>query len=93
MITLTGVLRQSGEMTIKEKPLVKLWVEHESPRDNGVNDLKIEEFFLDREKAADLPEKGQEISIVVRPYPSGRGVAFQAIRVASNGRTGTTSGL
>jgi hypothetical protein len=86
MITLNGTLRQSGEMTIKEKPLLKVWVEHTSPRDNGTDDLKIEELFLPRDESKNLPEKGQEIAIVVRPYPSGRGVAFQAIRVVPQGR-------
>ena len=87
MITLNGTLRQSGEVKFKDgEPKLKLWVEHESPRDNGVNDLKIEELFLPRDESVNLPEKGSEISIVVRPYPSGRGVAFQALRVLTHAR-------
>lgn len=77
MITLTGTLRQSGKVTIKERPLVKLWVEHTMPRDNGTPDLKIEEFFLEENLAPNLPKDGTEINLAVRPYPSGRDVRYQ----------------
>lgn len=83
MITLTGILRQSGEVKIKEKPLVKLVVEHETARDNGVNDLHLETLFVPPENALILPRVGEEIHIAVRPYPSGRGVAFSAVKVLS----------
>lgn len=77
MITLTGTLRQSGAVTIKERPLHKLWVEHTMPRDNGTPDLKIEEFFVDPALAANLPKDGSQINLAVRPYPSGRDVRYQ----------------
>lgn len=81
MITLNGILRQSGEMTIKDKKLVKLWIEHETPRENGVADLKIEELFIEPQAGASVPQKGQPISLAVRAYPRGRDVAFQALRI------------
>ena len=81
MITLNGILRQSGEMKIKEKPLLKLWIEHETPRENGVADLKIEELFLDQTPGMYVPKKGETINLAVRAYPSGRDVKFQALRI------------
>ena len=84
MITLSGILRQAGEVTIKEKPKLKLVVEHETARDNGVNDLHLETLFLDRQEAARLPKAGQEVHVEVRPYPSGRGIAFAAVRLLSS---------
>ena len=81
MIVLTGTLRQSGEMNINEKPLLKLWVEHESPRDKGPADLKIEEFFVSPDQAAFLPTAGQQVSLIVRPYARGRDVAFSCVGV------------
>ena len=83
MITLSGTFRQGGEVTIKEKPKLKIVVEHETARDNGVNDLHLETLFLDRQEAARLPKVGQEIHVEVRPYPSGRGIAFAAVRILS----------
>lgn len=85
MIVLHGTLRQSAQVTIKEKPLTKLWVEHSSPRDNGTEDLAILELFLPYDKEVALPRKGEDVEVIVRPYPSGRGVAFQAIAINSNG--------
>lgn len=82
MLLLNGTLRQSGEMTINERPLVKLWVEHETPRENGVGDLKIEELFIEKGKAENLPPHGSPISVIVRAYPKGRDVAFAAVGVA-----------
>ena len=83
MITLTGILRQSGELTIKDKPRLKIVVEHETARDNGVNDLHLETLFLDREEAAKLPKAGEAVHVEVRPYPinNGRAVAFAAVRL------------
>jgi hypothetical protein len=83
MLTLSGTLRQSGVVTIKEKPMLKIWVEHESPRDNGTPDLKIEELFLDQSHEKNLPAKGASIEVIVRPYPSGRGVAYSAVSLAT----------
>ena len=76
MITLTGILRQSGEVKIKERPLLKLVVEHETARDNGVPDLHLETLFVPIDQAPYLPAAGSEIHVAVRPYPSGRGVAY-----------------
>ena len=90
MLTLTGTLRQSGAITIKEKPFVKLWVEHESERDNGVNDLQILELLVPEENAQKLPEKGKNISVDVRCYASGRDVRFSAVAVRSATLTSET---
>lgn len=81
MITLNGILRQFGEMKINEKPLLKLWIEHETPRENGVADLKIEELFLDLKPGMFVPKKGENINLAVRAYPSGRDVKFQALSI------------
>lgn len=81
MITLTGTLRQSGKVTFDGKDKLKVWVEHETPRDNGANDLKIEELFLPIEFQQSLPQNGQQISVVVRAYPVGRDVKFSAMSV------------
>ena len=83
MITLTGILRQAGEVKIKEKPLLKIVVEHETARDSGVPDLHLETLFVDRQEAARLPRTGEEVHVEVRPYPTanGRGVAFSAVRL------------
>lgn len=81
MITLTGILRQSGEMVIKEKPLIKLWVEHETPRENGTPDLKIEELFLEPRAGLVVPKNGEKINLNVRVYPSGRDVRFQVLGI------------
>ena len=83
MITLTGTLRQAGEVKIKEKPLLKLVVEHETARESGVNDLHLETFFLDPQEAAKLPKPGNQVHVEVRPYPTrdGRSVAFAAVRL------------
>lgn len=81
MIALTGKLRQSGQVTIKERPLVKIWVEHEMPRDSGTPDLKIEEFFLEPAAAEKLPKAGSEVTLSVRPYPKGRDVGYQVTGV------------
>lgn len=82
MITLQGTLRQAGKVTFQEKERVKVWVEHETPRDNGVSDLKIEELFLPSETFDKLPKPGQPISVAVRPYVVGRDVKFSAISLA-----------
>jgi hypothetical protein len=81
MITLHGTLRQSGEMTIKERKVTKLWIEHTVDRQNGPADLKIEELFLEPENAKNLPPSGQPIAVEVRPYPSGKGIALAGVRV------------
>jgi len=84
MLTLHGTLRQSGAVMIKERPLVKVWIEHETPRENGTPDLKIEELFLEAEPAKKLPPQGSPIALIVRAYPSGRDVKFAAVGVANS---------
>jgi len=83
MITLTGTLRQSGNMTFEGKTKAKLWIEHTTERDNGPADLKLEELFLDGVDAATLPPAGSQISLVVRPYASGKSVKFQAVSLVT----------
>lgn len=85
MLTLTGTLRQAGEITLKEKPYKKLWVEHESPgRDNGPGDLQILELLLPAEACTKLPEKGQPVSVAVRAYAAGRDIKFSALHLAGD---------
>lgn len=81
MTTLTGTLRQHGQVEFDGKKRLKLWVEHTSPRENGTADLKIEELFLPIEDATKLPKQGSEISLAVRVYASGRDVKFSAISI------------
>jgi len=87
MLTLTGKFRQSSEMQIgkegePKRPFVKLWVEVENERDNGVSDLSIEELLVPADKVQKLPEKGENISIFVRAYARGRDVAYSALAIA-----------
>lgn len=79
MLTLTGVLRQATTNEFEGKKKTKLWVEHTSPRENGVDDLKLEELFLDGDLTPSLPRSGSQISVYVRPYAVGKGVKFSAI--------------
>ena len=84
MITLTGTLRQAGEVTFKDKPpRLKLVVEHETARENGLPDLRLETLFLDPQEAATLPRTGQPVHVEVRPYPNGKTVAFAAVRLVA----------
>lgn len=94
MLTLTGTLRQFGEVTLGKdapKPYLKLWVEHETPRDNGPADLRIDELLIPIEDAPPEPERerllkrGQPVSVVVRAWARGRDLAFQAVRLVSQG--------
>lgn len=82
MLTITGTLRQSGDLTIQEKPFVKLWVEHETPRKDGVDDLQIVELLIPKADCPNVPEKGSQVGVNVRCYASGRDVKFQAIGLA-----------
>ena len=84
MITLTGTLRQAGEVQFKDKPpRLKLVVEHETARENGLPDLRLETLFLDPQEAATLPRTGQQVHVEVRPYPHGKAVAFAAVRLVA----------
>lgn len=80
MITLTGKLRQAGQVEYDGNKKTKLWVEHEMERENGPPDLRIEELFLDGHGIA-LPGRDETVTIVVRPYPSGKQVKFQAVKL------------
>lgn len=81
MILLRGKLRQRGELTIKGTPRLKLVVEHETPRDTGPPDLNLETLFLEPHHAPQLPDDGSCVTLQVRPYPSGRNVAYAALAV------------
>ena len=83
MIILQGLFRQSAEVTIKEKPMLKIVVEHETARQGGTTDLHLETLFLDRQEAARLPLPGEGIMVEVRPYPRGREIAYSAARIMS----------
>jgi len=88
MLTLTGTLRQSGEIKKKDSDeigFVKLWVEVEDERD-----LKIHEIMLPPEKVGKLPAKGSPISIDGRMYAAGRDVRFSAVAVRSKALTPET---
>lgn len=93
MLTLTGTLRQFGEVTLGKdnpKPFLKLWVEHETPRDNGPADLRIEELLIPIEDAPLAPDRekllkpGQPVSVVVRAWAKLGTLFFSAVRIAGN---------
>ena len=82
MITLTGTLRQSSQVTFKDKPpRLKLVIEHETARQTGDPDIHLETLFVDPTDVDLLPVTGSQVSIEVRPYPKGRDVAYSATRV------------
>lgn len=82
MITLTGTLRQFAPSEFEGKKKTKLWLEHTSPRDNGPADLKLEELYMEGDHTAEMPAAGSTISVIVRPYASGKGVKFSALGLA-----------
>jgi hypothetical protein len=81
MITLQGTLRQSGVNEYEGKKKTRVWVEHTSPRDDGPDDLKLEEFWFDGDLTSTLPKPGTTLSVVVRPYTVGKGVKYAAISI------------
>lgn len=83
MLILQGTLRQAGEIELKDKPepFVKLWVEHETPRQNGPADLKISELLIPKSEARSLPKAGDLVSVVVRAYVAGRDIAYAGVSV------------
>ena len=83
MITLTGTLRQATATKFNDATKTKLWIEHTSPRDNGPDDLKIEELFIEGDVTAKLPSPGKTLGVVVRPYASGRDIRFAAVGLAN----------
>lgn len=91
MITLTGTLRQFGEVNLGKdtpKPFLKLWVEHETPRDTGPGDLRIEELLIPIEDAPPGPERerllqtGKPVSVVVRVWAKLGNLNFIGVRIA-----------
>jgi hypothetical protein len=82
MITLTGTLRQSSATEYDGKKKTKIWVEHTAPRDNGPDDLKLEELFLEGDLTPSLPPAGRPISVLVRPYALGKSIKFSAVGLA-----------
>jgi hypothetical protein len=85
MIILQGILRQAGLNEYEGKKKTKLWVEHTSPRENGVADLKLEELFLEGDCMAQLPKTGAEVSVSVRPYALGKIIKFSANALVPSG--------
>lgn len=82
MIILSGTLRQFGINEFEGKKKTKLWVEHTTPRENGVDDLKLEELFIDGDVTPSLPSQGSQVSVQVRPYAVGKGIKFSAVALA-----------
>lgn len=88
MIQLVGKLRRKTPMQINKKDgsgkrdVVKLSVEHEISRDEGQADLILESLFLDPDKASKLTEN-EIVCLDVRPYPSGKNVAYAVIDVVT----------
>lgn len=93
MLTLTGTLRQFGEITMGAKDatprtFLKLWVEHETPRDNGPADLRIEELLIPIEDAPSEPERsrvlrpGGPVSVVVRAWAKLGTLNLSAVKLA-----------
>lgn len=80
MITLTGKLRQASQVEYDNNKKTKLWVEHEMERDSGPPDLRIEELFLEG-WGLTLPGYDEQVCLVVRPYPSAKGIKFQAVKL------------
>lgn len=87
MITLTGKLRQLAEMTIKEKPKLKLVVEHETDRNDGTTDLHLETLFVEPTERHKCPSEGSEVSVAVRPWANGRDVVYAASYVIGKGKS------
>lgn len=93
MLTLTGTLRQFGEVNFgKEapKPFLKLWVEHETPRGDGPADLKIEELLIPIEDCPPPAERerllkpGSPVSVVVRVWAKLGSLQMSAVRLAGS---------
>lgn len=87
MIVLTGKLRQLSEMKIKEQPKLKLVVEHETDRNDGTKDLHLETLFVDPEDRPKCPPEGSDVSLAVRPWVSGRNVAYSASHVIGKAKS------
>jgi hypothetical protein len=81
MITLTGTLRQSSVIEKEGSKKTRLTVEHTSPRNDGSEDLKMDQFWFDGDITNMLPKTGSNIAISVRPYAMEKAVKFAAIAV------------
>lgn len=83
MLLLQGKLRKRAQVKFKDdsEPRLKVWVEHESERDNGQTDLKLEELFLPVDQESILPPDESPVQVAVRAYPSGKGVAYAASKI------------
>lgn len=73
-------LGKEGE---EKRPYVKVWMEVESERENGVSDLSIEEILIPADRCGKLPQKGENVSVDVRCYAKGRDVAFSGLSLRS----------
>lgn len=82
MLTLTGTLRQAGVNEYEGKKKTRVWLEHTTPRENGPDDLKLEEFWFDGDISPTLPPPGSQLSVHVRAYTVGKGVKFSAVDLA-----------
>lgn len=70
--------------------MLKLWVEHETPRQDGPADLKIEELLIPKADVgpeASTLKQGNPVSVVVRTWAKGRDVMFQAVRLVNASAT------
>jgi hypothetical protein len=79
MITLTGIFRQSTVIDKEGSKRTRLTVEHTSARNDGSEDLKMDQFWLDGDLTNTLPRPGSSISISVRPYAMEKAVKFACI--------------
>ena len=66
---------------MKEQPKLKLVVEHETSRNDGSTDLHLETLFVDPSDRQKCPSEGGTVSVSVRPWTSGRDVAYSASHV------------
>jgi hypothetical protein len=81
MITLTGILRQSSIIEKDGTKRTRLTIEHTSPRTDGSEDLKMDQFWFDGDITNTLPKVGEKIAVSVRPYAVKEPVKFAALGV------------
>ena len=91
MLTLTGTLRQFGDISLgkdgdEKTDYLKLWLEHETPRKDGPSDLKIEELLIPKSDVG--PEgkslkAGSQVSVIVRAWAKGRDLSFAGVRLVN----------
>lgn len=78
MLILTGLLRQQQNATIKGEEKLKIVVEHTTARNDGTEDLHLETMFLPLSEAQKCPKTGEQVSVEVNAWVSGRNVAYSA---------------